>query len=256
MLRILRTAQESGALAWRIIAHIRHSPGQLLDLTLQPVLFVVLFVFMFGGAIAGDWSTYLQFVIPGVLVQAVVLSTTATGTGLSLDLTNGIFDRFRSLPISRTAPVLGAILGDSVRYMISGAVVLAFGLAVGFRVHTSALSAVAAYALVVLFGFAICWITAFIGVVARDPRRMQMLSALVMFPLTFGSSVYVSPKTMPGWLAGWVSLNPVSAVANTARSLLLGTPLGASLIHATIAAFLIVAVFAPLTLAAYSRRPC
>lgn len=249
-----RAARHGVTLAARCLLHLRHSPGQLLDMVVQPMLFLVLFVFLFGGAVATDWRLYLQFVLPGVLVQAVLLATVAAGAMLNADLTTGIFDRFRSLPIARSAPLVGAVLGDSVRYVLTTGVVLAFGVLLGFRVRTSPLAVVAACALVLVAAFAVCWISTLIGVLARTPQRLQMLLALVMFPLTFGSSVYVPTGTLPGWLRVWAELNPVSALADAVRALLLGGPAAGPALRALVASGLVFAVFAPLTVAAYLRR--
>jgi len=127
-------------LAWRSLLKIKYNPEQLIDLTLQPIIFVILFVFLFGGAVAGDWRDYLQFVLPGILVQTVVFATLGTGIGLATDIKTGIFDRFRSMPIARSAPLVGTVAGDVVRYVVSGVVVLAFGMVLGFRIHTGPLA--------------------------------------------------------------------------------------------------------------------
>jgi oleandomycin transport system permease protein len=249
-----RAARHGLTLAWRGLLHIRHSPGQLLDLILQPMLFVVLFVFLFGGAIATDWREYLQFVLPGIMVQSVVLTTVASGATLNHDLATGIFDRFRSLPIARSAPLVGAVLGDAARYPVSGGVVLIFGLALGFHLRSTPAAALAAIALMVLFALSVCWISALIGVVARTPQRTQMLCAMVMFPLTFGSSVYVPTATLPGWLYIWAEVNPVSALADAVRALLLGGAVRDDVMRTLVAAGVVLAVFAPLTVVAYLRR--
>jgi oleandomycin transport system permease protein len=249
-----RAAGHGLTLAWRSLRRVRHAPGQLLDMVLQPVLFLVLFVFLFGGAITTDWRQYLQFVLPGILVQSVVLATVAAGATLNADITTGVFDRFRSLPIARSAPLVGAILGDAVRYVITAGAVLGFGVLLGFRVHTGPLAAAAALALTLAAALSVCWVPALIGVLARTPQRMQMLFATVMFPLTFGSSVYVPTDTLPGWLRTWAELNPVSALADAVRALLLGGAAGAEAARALGACAAVLAVFAPLTVAAYLRR--
>ncbi|WP_219415814.1 ABC transporter permease [Pseudonocardia nigra] len=241
-------------LAWRGIVKTIHSPEALLDVTLQPVVFLLLFVYVFGGAIAGDPTAYLQFALPGVLVQTVVFASAGTGVGLADDLHTGIFDRFRSLPIPRSAPLLGAIVADLARYLTSGVIMLVLGVVLGFRVGTGPLAVVAALGLVMAFAFALCWVFTALAMVVRQPRSVQGLSALIMLPLTFGSNVFVPAETMPSWLRGFVELNPVSAVAGAVRGLLTGGPVAGPVTTGLLAAAVVVAVFAPLAVALYRRR--
>lgn len=240
-------------LTWRRLVKIRHSPAQLLSLVVQPAVFVLLFVFMFGGAVAADWRTYLQYVVPGILVQVVVLTTAATGVAVHLDLHNGIFDRFRSLPIARSAPLTAAVLGDVLSHLISATTVLALGVALGFEIRTGPLSVLLAYALVAAFAGALSWVWVLVGVVARTPQQMSALSLVVMLPVTFGSSIFVRPETMPGWLGRWATANPVSALADAVRGLLVGGPvLGPASIALGVAA-VIGLVFGPAAVMAYRR---
>jgi oleandomycin transport system permease protein len=249
-----RTAQAALTLAWRNLVQVKRSPGHLLDLVMQPVLFLVVFLFLFGGAVADDWRAYLQFLLPGILVQTVVLATTVTGANLSSDLSTGIYDRFRTLPVSPAAPLLGTVLGDAARYAVSAAAVLLFGITLGFQVRTHPLAAVGAYALTICFALAVCWVSALIGVLAKAPQRTQLLSSVVMFPLTFGSTVLVPAETLPSWMRIWVELNPVSALANSVRALLLGGPLLGPLTYTCVAALTLTAVFVPLTVVSYRFR--
>jgi len=218
------------------------------------VIFLLLFVYVFGGAISGDTSTYLQFALPGVLVQTVVFASVGTGVALAEDLHTGIFDRFRSMPISRSAPLLGAIGADLVRYLTSGVIMLVFGAVLGFRIGTDPLSVLAALALVMVFAFALCWVFTALAMVVRQPRSVQGLSMLVMMPLTFGSNVFVSASTMPGWLRWFVEINPVTHVADAARGLLVGGPVAAPATAALIAAAAVTAIFAPLAVTLYRSR--
>jgi oleandomycin transport system permease protein len=215
---------------------------------------LLLFVYVFGGAISGNPTTYLQFALPGVLVQTVVFASAGTGTALADDLKTGIFDRFRSLPISRTAPLLGAIGADLVRYLTSGVIMLGFGVALGFRFHSDVVSVLTGMALIMAFAFALCWVFTALAMLVRDPRSVQGLGFLIMMPLTFGSNVFVPANTMPSWLRAWVEVNPVSAVADAVRALFGGSPVGnaATLTLGWSAA--IVVVFAPLAVALYRRR--
>ena len=252
--RMPAVLRHSATLAWRGVNKTIHSTEALLDVTLQPVIFLLLFVYVFGGAIAGDPATYLQYALPGVLVQTVVFASAGTGTGLADDLKTGIFDRFRSLPISRTAPLLGAIGADLVRYVTSGAIMLAFGFALGFRTNGGVLGVLAALGLVTVFAFALCWVFTALAMVVREPRSVQGLGALVMLPLTFGSNVFVPSSTLPGWLQGFVEINPVSKVADAARGLLTGGAVWAPVTTSLIASAVLVAVFGPLAVALYRRR--
>jgi oleandomycin transport system permease protein len=246
--------RQSATLAWRGLLKTAHSTEALLDVTLQPVIFLLLFVYVFGGAIAGDTGTYLQFALPGVLVQTVVFASAGTGTGLADDLKSGIFDRFRSLPISRTAPLLGAILADLVRYLTSGVIMLAFGFLLGFRTHAGVLGVLAALGLVTTFAFALCWVFTALAMVVREPRSVQGLGALVMLPLTFGSNVFVPTATLPGWLQGFVTINPVSKAADAVRGLLTGGPVAAPATATLLAVAVLVGVFGPLAVTLYRRR--
>jgi oleandomycin transport system permease protein len=246
--------RQSGSLAWRGIVKTVNSPEALIDVTLQPVIFLLLFVYVFGGAIAGDTHSYLQFALPGVLVQTVVFASVGTGINLADDRHSRIFDRFRSLPISRAAPLLGAIGADLVRYLISGVIMVAFGAVLGFRFHTGPLGVLAGLAVTLFFSFALCWVFTALAMVVADPRSVQGMSFMVIMPLTFGSNVFVPAATMPGWLRGWAEINPVSRVADTVRGLYLGGPVVAPLLSVLGWAAAILAVFAPLAVALYRRR--
>lgn len=248
------TLRHGGTLAWRGIVKTVHSPEALLDVTLQPVIFLLLFVYVFGGAISGDPASYLQFALPGVLVQTVVFASAGTGVGLADDLKTGIFDRFRSLPISRTAPLLGAIGADLVRYLTSGVIMLAFGAILGFRSDAGPLAFVAAMGLVMALAFALCWIFTALAMVVKEPRSVQGLGAMVMLPLTFGSSAFVPADTLPSWLRAFVEINPVSKAADAVRGLLNGGPVLGPATATLVTAAVVVAVFAPLAVVLYRRR--
>ena len=246
--------RHAGTLAWRGITKTIHSTEALLDVTLQPVIFLLLFVYVFGGAISGSPDAYLQLALPGVLVQTIVFASAGTGVGLAEDLATGIFDRFRSLPISRSAPLVGAILADLVRYLTSGLIMLALGLLLGFRITTSPPAVVAAFGLVMVFAFAMCWVFTALAMVVGQPRSVQGLGALVMLPLTFGSNVFVPTATLPGWLQGFVEVNPVSKIADAARGLLTGGALAGPAFASLLASAVLAAVFGPLAVALYRRR--
>jgi oleandomycin transport system permease protein len=250
----IRAARHGLTLAWRSLLKLRHSPDQLLDVLLMPITFVLVFVFLFGKAVAGDWHAYLQFVLPGIAVQALLFVTMNTALGLNTDLHTGIFDRFRSLPIARSAPLTGHVLADLVKYTLSLALVFGFGAALGFRTHGSPLAVLAGCGLIVLFAFAVCWISALVGMLAKSPASVQGFAFMLIFPLTFGSNVFVPTAQLPGWLQAWVKVNPVTQVSDAARGLLLDLPLGRTLTTSLLWTAGILVVFAPLAVRAYRRQ--
>ena len=253
--QVQRFVRHSLAFAGRSIRKMIRTPEQFIDVTLQPVIFVVLFVYLFGGAVAGNTHDYLQLVLPAIMVQTAVFSTNAIGVNLNTDITKGVFDRFRSLPIARAAPLVGAVLGDVIRYAISIAVLFAFGYIIGFRVQTNLFQAVCAGLLVLLFSLCLCWVFVLLGLVLRSPGAVQGIGFLVMFPLTFGSNFFVPTSTLPGWLQGWVNINPLTHVLAAVRGLLLGGPVAVPVLETLVSAAVIVAIFAPLAVRAYRRRP-
>ena len=194
-------------------------------MTLQPVLFLLIFTYIFGGAIAhGSQHEYLQFLLPGLLGQSIALGGVAIGVNLNRDLEKGIFDRFRSLPIARSAPLVGAVLADVVRYAILTAMLLGFGYLIGFRTQTDVFSVAAACLLAVAFALCFCWISVWIGMVARTSGAVQGIVFLIVFPLSFGSNTFVDPSTMPGWLETVATYNPLSQLVAAVRALLTGGP--------------------------------
>ncbi|TDD72065.1 ABC transporter permease [Jiangella aurantiaca] len=241
-------------LGWRSVLKIRRIPEQLFDVTLQPVIFIVMFVYLFGGAVSGSTTEYLQFVLPGILVQTVVMASLYTGISLNTDIGKGIFDRFRSLPIWRPAALLGALLADGIRYVVAGVVCLGVGMAMGFRPDGNMLEVLAACLLVLVFAFSLSWIFAFLGLVMRSAGAVQGVSMLAMFPLTFASNVFVDPSTMPGWLRSWVDVNPVSQLVTAVRGLMAGAPDAGAIGWSLFGCAVLVAVFGPLTMRAYRRK--
>ncbi|MGA8113445.1 MAG: ABC transporter permease [Actinocatenispora sp.] len=250
----LVAAQHCMTLAWRNLVQLKASPGELAGFIMQPLIFIVLFVYVFGGAISGDTGKYLQFALPGLIAQSGVFAIMATGVGLNQDIGNGVFDRLRSLPIARAAPLVGRTIGDLVRFAMSLVFILGFGYLLGFRVHTDPLRTVAALLLVVLFGVGLSWVSMLIGLLARSAMTVQLFSGLLMFPITFGSNVLVPVHTFPGWLQAWAKINPVSYLSTATRGLLTGTPLGTSVWWSLAWTVVLTAVFAPLAILAYRRR--
>ena len=250
----LRSVRHSLALARRSLIKTIRTPEQLLDVTLQPVIFVVMFVYLLGGAVAGSQHEYLQFLLPAIMVQTVLFASVATGVSLNTDIKKGVFDRFRSLPIARSAPLIGSVLGDMIRFVVSIVVLVGFGYAIGFRIGTDPLSTVAAALLTMLFAFAVTWIFVLVGMLMREPGAVQGTAFLVLFPLTFGTNMMVPTDTLPGWLQAWVKINPVADVMEAARGLMLGGPVAAPVVQTLLWSAGIVAVFAPLAVYAYRRR--
>ncbi|WP_017610527.1 ABC transporter permease [Nocardiopsis xinjiangensis] len=250
----LRTAHQGLQLAWRSVLKVKANPEEVLGLILQPIMFVTLFVFVFGQAMMGDWQAYRDFLMPGIIAQSVIFATLGTGFSLSQDVEKGIFDRFRSLPIARSAPLVGAILGDLVRYTITVVMVLVVGLAIGFRPEGGALGVIAAGALILLFAFALCWMSAFVGMIVRTPMSVQAFGMIMMFPLTFGSSAFVAPESMPSWLQTVAVNNPVSHVVDAMRGLMLDGDVAGPVLWTLGWTAIITAVFFPLAAWAYRRR--
>jgi oleandomycin transport system permease protein len=244
----------SFTLAWRSVLKIKTNPEDLFGLWLQPIMYLVLFTYVFGGAISGSTHKYLQQSLPGILVLSVAFATLGTGMMLSQDIATGVFDRFRALPIVRWAPLAGAILGDLVRYVISIAVTLGFGVVLGFRFQTSALAAVMGCLLLVAFAFSMCWIWAMLGVLVKSAQGVQWWGSLLMFPLVFGSNILTPTNTMPGWLQAFVKVNPISYLTEAERALLVGGPAATAVERSLLWAVGIFVVFAPIAVAAYRRR--
>lgn len=248
------TISHTLTMAYRGLLKIKRTPEQLFDVTLQPIIFTVMFTYIFGGAISGDVQSYLPVIIPGILVQTVITTSVVTGVQLREDMDKGVFDRFRSLPIARIAPLSGALLADTVRYGIATVLTFTMGIIMGFRPEGGYGSVVAAGLLVIACSWAISWIFAFFGVIARTASSVQGISMLVLFPLTFLSNAFVPVDTMPSWLQWFVNINPVSHLVTAVRDLVNSGTFGADAYISLLGAAVIVAIFAPLTVKAYMRK--
>jgi oleandomycin transport system permease protein len=247
--------RNSFTLTWRSVLKIRTNSEDLLGLSLQPVMFLLLFTYVFGGAIAhGNTHAYLQYVMSGILVQTVLFATLGTGLMLNQDITAGIFDRFRSLPIARWAPLAGAILGDVTRYIISVVVTLGFGMVLGFRVTTNPLAAIAGCLLVLAFAMAMCWVSALIGLLVKTPQGVQTFGFIAMFPIIFASGLLVPINTMPGGLQAFAKANPMTLLAAASRGLMVGGPVAVPAAESMLWALGILIVFAPLAVRVYRRK--
>jgi ABC-2 type transport system permease protein len=239
---------------WRGMLKIKHVPEQLLDVTITPVMFVLMFTYLFGGAIAGSTGEYLQFILPGILVMSVLFTTVYSGVTLNTDMTKGVVDRFRSLPIWRPAPLVGAMLGDAVRYLVAGTVIVVLGTILGFRPEAGIGGVLAALGLVVVFAFGLSWVFTTVGLLMRAPNAVMNAGFMVLFPVTFVSNAFVEPETLPSALETVVDINPISHLIIASRGAMDGTATASEVGYVLIAAVVLTAVFAPLTTHLYRSR--
>jgi oleandomycin transport system permease protein len=253
--RLPRRLRHALALAKRSLIKTMRTPEALIDVTLQPIIFLVLFTYIFGGAVgAGSQHAYLQFLLPGLLGQGIALGGIALGQNLNADIEKGVFDRFRSLPIARSAPLVGAVLADIVRYLLLCVIFLGFGYLIGFRIATNPLALLAAVGMSIAFALCFCWISVYVGMVARTPGAVQGIMILLVLPLSFGSSVFVPVATLPGWLQAFVRVNPITHLVGMVRGLMLGGPVASPLLWTLAWMVGLLAVFVPLAMRAYRRR--
>ena len=252
--RPLPLLRHSLTLAKRSLIKTWRTPEALIDVTLQPIIFLVIFVYIFGGAVAGSTTQYLQFLLPGILAQTIAQGAIAIGVNLNTDLEKGIFDRFRSLPIPRSAPLIGAVAGDVVRYVIVTIATFATGYVMGFRIQTNLLSAIAGCLLAVLFALSLSWVSVFVGMKVRTSGAVQGIMFLIIMPLSFASNVFVKTTSLPGWMQGFVNVNPLTHLVAAMRGLFLGDPMGNSILWTLAWCVGLVAVFLPLAMRAYRRK--
>jgi ABC-2 type transport system permease protein len=238
---------------WRGMLKVKHVPEQLLDVTITPVMFVVMFTYLFGGAIAGSTGEYLDYILPGILVMSVLFTTVYSGVALNTDLTKGVVDRFRSLPIWRPAPLVGSVVGDSVRYLVAGTVIIVLGVILGYRPDAGVPGVLAALALVIAFAFGLSWVFTTLGLLLRSPNAVMNAGFMGIFPVTFLSNVFVEPETLPSALEAFVNVNPISILADASRGLMEGNVDGSDIAIALATAAALTAVFAPLTTRLYRR---
>ncbi len=239
---------------WRALLKIRYIPEQLLDVTAFPIMFLLMFTYLFGGAIAGSTSDYLHFLLPGILVQTVVMITMYTGLELNNDIKKGIFDRFRSLPIWRPSVLVGALLVDLVRYSLAAMIMIVLGLIIGFRPDGGAIGVILALLLLLVFSFSLSWLWTVLGLTMRSEKSLMAVSMMVLFPLTFISNAFVDPQTMPSGLQRLVEINPISVLVTAVRGLMHGTVTVERIIWVLLISGLMVAVFAPLTMYLYRNK--
>ena len=242
------------AFGWRGMLKIKHVPEQLIDVTMTPVLFTLLFTYMYGGAIAGSTGEYLQFILPGILVMSVLFTTVYSGVALNTDMTKGVVERFRSLPIWRAAPLVGAVLGDSVRYLVAGSVVVVVGVVLGYSPEGGVGGVLGAMALVTVFAFGLAWVFTTVGLLMRSPNAVMNTGFMALFPLLFVSNAFVPPETLPNGVEAVVDANPISHLVTASRGLMDGSATAGDIGLVLAAAAVLTAVFAPLTVRLYGGR--
>jgi oleandomycin transport system permease protein len=250
-----QAVRHSLALAGRGIAKFAKSPAQLADVILTPIVFLLMFVYLFGGAIGGgDTDGYLRMIVPGIMVMTVFQASTGIGVSLNADASTGMFDRFRSMPIARSGPLIGAVLADVVRYAVCLGTLTVLATIMGYRIATNPVAALAAVALLLGFALSFSWMSVYIGMLVKTPGSVQGLMTIMVLPLTFASNVFVPSETMPGWLQVWSGINPVSLMADAMRGLLNGGAVAGPLLGSLVWMAAVVAVFFPLAMRAYRRN--
>ena len=240
--------------ASRALKRMRREPEQFSDVAIQPILFTVMFGFIFGGAISGDIANYLPLMVPGILAMTCLTASMATGVQLREDMDTGIFDRFRTLPVARIAPLAGPMVADLVRYAIAAALTFLTGIAMGYRPEGGVLGVIAAIILVVITGWSLSWAFAYIGTVVRSAQGAQGISMMILFPLTFLSNAFVPVESLPNWLQWFVDINPISHVVSGVRDLANTGAVSAEVGWALVGCAVVIAIFAPLALRSYQRR--
>lgn len=241
-------------LAWRALLKIKHVPFQLFDVTITPIMFTLLFTYIFGGALAGSPREYIQYLLPGIVVQTIIFITVYTGVGLNTDIQKGLYDRFRSLPMWQPSPLLGALLGDLVRYSLAAAVIVVLGLILGFRPAGGVIGVVLALALVLVFAVSVSWLWIIASMLVRSPESVMTTSFIFTMPLTFASDIFVGLSTMPGWLQTVVGHNPVTYLASAARKLMHGQPALADATRVLVISAIVTAIAAPIAVRLYRKE--
>jgi ABC-2 type transport system permease protein len=248
------TVEQIQAMAWRALIKMRRNPEQFFDVTLQPLLFTAMFTYIFGGAVAGSTQSYLPIIIPGILAQTTLTACMATGIQLREDMDKGVFDRFKSLPIARIAPLAGPAIADLLRYGIAATLTILVGIAMGYRPGGGIAGVLGGWALTIAAGWSLAWVFTWLGTIARSAQAVQGISMMVMFPLSFLSNAFVPTQTMPGWLQAFVKINPVSQVIYACRDLMNDGQLTAHVGWAVLGCVVLVGVFAPLAVRSYARK--
>ena len=248
------TVSQTLTMAWRALMKMRRNPEQLFDVALQPLLFTAMFAYVFGGAVAGDVQSYLPMMIPGIVAQTVLTTCMATGTQLREDMEKGVFDRFKSLPIARIAPLAGPMVADLARYAIAAMLTFVMGMVMGYRPEGGVVGVLAAILLAIITGWSLAWIFTWIGTIARSAQAVQGISMMILFPLTFLSNAFVPVESLPGWLAAFVRINPVSHLVTASRDLANNGHVSGAVLWTLLACLIVIAIFAPLSVRSYKRH--
>lgn len=246
--------RQTGTMAWRSLVSVKHNPLELVDYSITPIMFVFLFTYVFGGQMAGSPEDYLQYALPGIIVQNTLFMSMYTAMALNSDLTKGVFDRLRSLPIARSAPLFGRITADLAKQLWAMVLMIGLGAALGFRITGGVGGFLGAALLLMVFAAAVSWSAVLIGMLAGDPEKVQVFAFTLIFPITFTSSAFVRVETMPGWLQAWVDINPVTHLSDAFRGLLVGGEVGEPILWSLVWAAAIAAIFIPLAMRAYRAR--
>jgi ABC-2 type transport system permease protein len=248
------TVSQTMTMAWRALKKMRRNPEQFFDVIIQPLLFTAMFTYIFGGAISGSVAKYMPLIIPGILAQTALTACMAMGTQLREDMDKGVFDRFKSLPIARIAPLAGPALADVVRYVIAATLTILVGLVMGYRPGGGFVGTLGGWALTIVAAWSLAWIFTWLGTIARSAQAVQGISMMIMFPLSFMSNAFVKEDTMPGWLQAFVKVNPVSHVVSAVRDLMNDGQVTADVGWALFGCVVVVAIFAPLSVRSYKRH--
>ncbi|WP_062049162.1 ABC transporter permease [Bacillus sp. JCM 19034] len=260
---VLRSGEQTGranalssslTFGWRSMLRIKHLPEQLFDVTVFPVVLLIMFTYLFGGAIAGSSTDYLQFLLPGLLAMTVAMLTMYTGVELNRDIEKGVFDRFRTLPIWLPSPLVGALLTDTVRSTIAITTMLVLGLTLGFHLAGGLVGAMTALVLLLIFSFSLSWVWTTLALIMRSEKSLITVSTMVIVPLTFISNVLVEPETLPVWLHEFVDVNPISILVSALRGALNGLLTWEQVGWLLISSVIIIAIFAPLTMYLYRNK--
>jgi ABC-2 type transport system permease protein len=248
------TLSQTLAMAWRALKKMRRNPEQFFDVTLQPLLFTAMFAYVFGGAISGNVQSYLPLLIPGIVAQTVLTTCMATGVQLREDMEKGVFDRFKSLPIARIAPLAGPMVADLVRYLIAASLTFVMGVIIGYRPNGGVLGVLGAILLAIIAGWSLAWIFTWIGTIAKSAQSVQGLSMMILFPLTFLSNAFVPVKSLPAGLSTFVKINPISHLVSATRDLANNGAVSSQVGWTLLACLVVIAIFAPLAVRSYKRH--
>jgi ABC-2 type transport system permease protein len=251
---ISETVGQTLVMAWRALKKMRRNMEQFFDVTIQPLLFTAMFAYLFGGAISGNVHSYLPLLIPGIVAQTVLTTCMSTGVNLREDMDKGVFDRFKAMPMSRIAPLAGPMVADLVRYLIAAGLTFVTGVIIGYRPGGGVLGVLGAMLLAIFTGWALAWIFTWIGTVAKSARAVQGISMMILFPLTFLSNAFVPVTSLPGWLATFVKINPVSHLVSATRGLANQGVITGEAGWTLLASLAVIAIFAPLSVRSYRRR--